>query len=223
MEIIISALLAYVLSGISQVTKDLGGRVIDRPMWAMEPTLGKAILVGLTWPTRPVLEGSYSTGQLARSIVFGGLSVVTQMAVLTAFIWGSYTLAGLVFENFAFQIILATVIAFIGSLFVLPLVSLLMMPITLLLAWPLDLLFPLKSETPAKNINWCRTCKHHRKVSEYEDTMKGLWREESMPRSDKLPCKIVLETSQVWEAYYETEPKSRALFPKNCPQYEHQA
>lgn len=223
MEIIISALLAYVLSGISQVTKDLGGNVIDRPMWAMKPTLGKAILVAITWPTRPILEGSYSTGQLARSIVFGGLGVVTQMTVLTAFIWGAFTLAGLVFENLALQLILATVIAFIGSLFVLPLVSLLMVPITLLLAWPLDLLFPLKSNTPVQDIHWCRTCKHHRKVSEYEDTMKGLWHEESRPRSDKLPCKIVLETSQVWDAYYETEPKSRTLFPKDCPFFERQA
>ena len=62
MEIIISAILAYFLSGIYQVTKDVGGRVIDRPMWAMRPTLGKAILVALTWPTRPIIEGRYSTG-----------------------------------------------------------------------------------------------------------------------------------------------------------------
>lgn len=220
MEIVVSAILAYLLSGISQVTKDLGGRVIDRPMWAMRPTLGKAILVALTWPTRQVIEGHYSTGQLGRAIVFGVLGVITQMAVLTAFIWGAYTLASLVFDNFALQLILAAVIALIGSLFVLPLVSLLMMPITLILAWPLDLLFPLKSEAQTSQIKWCRTCKHHRKVSDYEDTMKGLWREASMPRSDKLPCKIALETSQVWEAYYKTEPKSRSLFPKDCPQYE---
>lgn len=220
MEIIVSAILAYLLSGISQVTKDLGGRVIDRPMWAMKPTLGKAVLVALTWSTRPIIDGRYSTGQLGRSIVFGVFGVFTQMAVLTAFIWGAYTLAGLVFDNFALQLILATVIAFIGSLFVLPLASLLMMPITLILAWPLDLLFPLKSEAQANQIKWCRTCKHHRKVGDYEDTMKGLWHETSIPRSDKLPCRIVLETSQVWEAYYETEPKSRSLFPKDCPQYE---
>ena len=177
MEIIVSAILAYLLSGISQATKDLGGNVIDRPMWAMRPTLGKAILVALTWPARPIIDGSYSTGQLGRSIVFGMLGVLTQMAVLTAFIWGAYALASLVFDNFALQLILAAVIAFIGSLFVLPLVSLLMMPITLIIAWPLDFLFPLKSEAQAKakEIKWCRTCKHHRKVSDYEDTMKGLW------------------------------------------------
>lgn len=223
MEIIISALLAYVLSGISQVTKDLSGNVIDRPMWAMEPTLGKAILVAITWPIRPIFEGGYSTGQLARSIVFGGLGAVIQMTVLTAFIWGAFTLAGLVFESLALQLILATVIAFIGLLFVLPLVSLIMIPITLLLAWPLNLLFSLKSNTQVKDIHWCRTCAHYRKVSEYEDTMKGLWHEESMPRSDKIPCKIVFETSQVWDAYYGTAPKSRTLFPKDCPFFEKRA
>ncbi|MFZ2171580.1 MAG: hypothetical protein WAW61_18320 [Methylococcaceae bacterium] len=221
MEIIISALLAYVLAGVSQVTIDLGGNVNSRPMWAWEPTLGKAILVAIIWPTRPVID-NYSTGH-ARSIVFGVLGFVTKMTVLTAVIWGSYTIAGLAFENFAFQLILAAVIAFIGSLFVLPIISLLMIPITLLLAWPLDLLFPVKSKTSVNDINWCRTCKHYRKVSEYEDIMEGyLCSAKSMPRSDKLPCKIVLETSQVWEAFYKIKPKSRALFPKNCPHYEKQ-
>lgn len=220
MEIIVSAILAYLLSGLSQVTKDLGGRTIDRPMWAMRPTLGKAIFVALTWPTRPVIEGRYSTGQLGRSIVFGGLGVVIQMAVLTSFILGAYALAGLVFDNFVFQVILAAVIALIGSFLILPLASLLMIPVVLILSWPLDLLFPLKSDAQTKEIKWCRTCKNYRKVSEYDDTFKGLWHETSMPRSDKLPCKIVLETSQVWEAYYKTEPKSRSLFPKDCPRYE---
>lgn len=220
MEIIISAVLAYVLAGISQVTKDLGRNVVDRPIWAMEPTLGKVILFALTWPMRSLIDGFYLTGQFARSMVFGVFGVVTQITVLTAFIWGSYSIAGLVFENLAFQLVLAAVIAFISSIFVLPLVSLLMIPITLLIAWPLDLLFPIKNKVSVNDINWCRTCKHHRKVSEYENTMTGLWREESIPRSDKLPCKIVLETSKVWEAFYETDSKSRSLFPKNCTHYE---
>jgi len=35
MEITISVVIAYMWSGISQVMEGLGGRVIDRPMWAM--------------------------------------------------------------------------------------------------------------------------------------------------------------------------------------------
>lgn len=61
MEIIGSAILAYLISGISQVTKDLGGHTIDRPMWAMRPTLGKAIFVALIWPTNPIIKGYNST------------------------------------------------------------------------------------------------------------------------------------------------------------------
>ena len=222
MEIVICAILAYLLSGVSQVLKDLGGRVIDRPMWATNPTLGKALMVALTWPSRPVLA-SYLFGQFARAVAFGVLGVLIQMTALSAFIWASYAVAGLVFESFFFKLAFAAVIAFFGSLFVLPLVTLIMMPVTLLLAWPLDLLFPQASKTPAKEIRWCRTCKHYRKVPEYEDTMKGLWHEKSMPRSDKLPCKIALETSNLWEAYYETDPKSRSLFPKDCQLFERQA
>lgn len=220
MEIAICALLAYIFLGVSQVTKDLGARVVERPIWAMSPTWGKVILFALTWPIRFVIEASDAPGQLARAIAFGVLDVATKMAVLTAFIWGSYTVAGLIFENLAFQLLLSAVIALVGSFIVLPLVTLLMIPVTIVLAWPLDLLFPLKSNSSGKDINWCRSCRHHRKVSEYEDSMSGLWHEESIPRSDKLPCKIVLETSIVWEAYYETEPKARSLFPKNCPRFE---
>lgn len=222
MEIAICALLAYIFLGVSQVTKDLGARVVERPIWAMSPTWGKVILFALTWPIRFVIEASDTPGQLARAIAFGVLDVATKMAVLTAFIWGSYTVAGLIFENLAFQLLLSAVIALLGSFIVLPLVTLLMIPVTIVLAWPLDLLFPLKSNSSGKDINWCRSCRHHRKVSEYEDSMNGLWHEDSIPRSDKLPCKIVLETSIVWEAYYETEPKARSLFPKNCPRFEKQ-
>ena len=52
MKIIVCAILAYLLTGVSQVIEDLSGRTIDRPMWAMGPTLWEAIFVVLTWPTR---------------------------------------------------------------------------------------------------------------------------------------------------------------------------
>lgn len=217
MEIAICALLAYIFLGVSQVTKDLGASVMERPIWAMSPTWGKVILFALTWPYRFVIESSDASGRLARAIAFGVLDFATKMAVLTAFIWGSYTVAGLIFENLAFQLLLSAVIALVGSFIVLPLATLAMIPVTILLAWPLDILFPLKSNSSGKDIDWCRSCRHYRKVSEYEDSMHG---EDSIPRSDKLPCKIVLETSMVWEAYYEAEPKARSLFPKNCPRFE---
>lgn len=224
MEIVICALLAYLLSGFAQVIKDLSVRAMDRPMWAMNPTLGKAIMVTLTWPSRPmILLTRSSLVEIAQWVAFRLLGFLIQMTVLTAFIWGAYAIAGLVFESFFLKFALATVIAFFGLFFVLPLISLIMVPVTLLLALLLTFLFPKSSKAHAIDIRWCQTCKHHRKVPEYEDTMKGLWQEKSMPRSDKLPCKIALETSNVWKAYYETDPKSRSLFPKDCQLFERQA
>lgn len=220
MEMFISVLIAYVISGVAQVTKDLSANVIDRPGWARMPTLGKAVFAATTWPIRPILEGADSTGQFGRAIVFGALGIITQMVTLTTFVWGVYALAGLIFDNLALRVTLAAVIGYLGALFVMPLVSLLMVPVTLLFAWPLDLLFPLKGAVNAKKIEWCRTCKYYRKVREYEDVMTGLWRETSMPRSDKLPCTIALETVHVWEAYYDAELGSRTLFPRDCPHYE---
>jgi hypothetical protein len=112
------------------------------------------------------------------------------------------------------------VLIVIGALFVLPLIRLIMVPLTLIVAWPLDLLFPLKESKDAQTTKWCRNCKHHRKSKEYEDIMKGLWRSKTMPRSDKLPCNIALETSDVWERYYSSELSSRTLFPKDCTFFE---
>ncbi len=148
MKIIVCAILAYLLTGVSQVIEDLGGRTIDRPMWAMRPTFAKAIFVVLAWPTRPIIErGSTALG---RSIAFATLGVVIQLAVLTTFIFWAYTLAGFVFENFALQLILATAITFIGLMYLLPLVWVLATPIILAFARSLDSLFSTKNNrTPA--------------------------------------------------------------------------
>ncbi len=150
MEIVICILLAYVLSGVSRVTKDLGKNVINRPIWAMNPTLDKIILAAISWPIRPIIEASQSSGQLARSVAFGLLAVLLQMLTFTVYIWCSYTIACLVFENFTLRIALSTVVVFVGSFFILPLMTFIMAPISLLLAWPLALLFPRKNNSPAK-------------------------------------------------------------------------
>jgi len=214
-ELVISAFLAYALSGISQVFNDLSGHVKDRPVWTMHPTLGMALFVGATWITRPFYKG-----QTGRQFAFGLLAVTLQMVILTGFIWGCIVAANQFFDSTFLRIATAAVLMVIGALVVLPLISVLMMPLTLLIAWPLNLLFPLKRSSDVQRIKWCRTCKHHRKSREYEDTLSGLWHSDSMPRSDKLPCKIALETAGVWTRYFSSEPSSRTLFPNDCPSYE---
>lgn len=220
MELAISVCLAFLISGISQVSKDLGGRAIERRIWALQPTLGKALLVGATWFTRPFLEQA-GHGQVVRTAVFGVMSVVLQMAVLTVFIYGCILIAEYFFDSAVAKVVAAAVLMAVGALFVLPVVSLIMIPVTLLIAWPLDLLLPLKDKTAVANdVAWCRNCKHYRKAKEYEDIMTGLWRSESVPRSDKLPCAIPLEAADTWKRYYSFKPSQRALFPKDCSLFE---
>jgi len=220
MDVFACALFAYVLCGVSRVLKDLSINGEARPLWALNPTLARAILVVIGWPVRPIVEAYASSRQIARSIVFGLLSIVTQMLVLTGYIWLSHELAKLVFENFILQIILTLVIAVVGSFIAMPIGSALLTPIIFLISIPLNLLFPLKNIISADETRWCRTCKHHREIAEYEDPLKGLWLAEEMPSTDRLPCSIVHDTSHVWAVHYKTAPGSRTLFPENCSKYE---
>lgn len=146
MTIIISMTVAFVLSGISQVTKDLGGRTIDRPMWTTRPTLGKAALVAATWFTRPIIENIYSTGQKARGIAFGTLAVLVQFALITGLIWCCIAASTSIFDNLFLQIITTSILVIVAALFVMPLVTIVMMPVMLILALPLELFFPLRSK-----------------------------------------------------------------------------
>lgn len=152
MKIFISALVAYLFSGISSVLKDLSASRVDRPMWARNPNLRKIFLFTLIWPLGPIFESQHYTGQTGRPIAFGTLRVVLQVTVLTALIYGSHELASYIFQNLFFQLITTAAIAFICLFFLSPIIGLLMIPITLLISWPLDLLFPLEKDKNAKQI-----------------------------------------------------------------------
>lgn len=220
MDVFACALFAYVLCGISRVLKDLSINGITRPLWALEPTLGRAVLVVIGWPVRPIAEAYASSRQIARSVVFGLLSIVTQMIVLTGYIWLSHEIAKLAFDNFILEIILTVVIAVFGAFIAIPIGTAVLTPIIFLVSIPLNFLFPLKNTIRVDEMQWCRTCKHHKYVEKYEDPTQGLWLAETMPLTDSLPCKIVHDTSHVWVVHYKTECESRTLFPENCHQYE---
>lgn len=217
MRIAISVMLAFVLSGIAEVVQDLRSRPIDRPMWVTQPTLGKAILIAVTWFTTPFLKVYYSTGQKARAVAFGTLAAIGQMSILTGLIWLCISAATHVFDSAILQVVSTTVFIVVGFLFVLSLANLILLPLmTLIVGWPLDLLFPLKGRNDGRAIEWCPNCKHHRKSRDFGDFMGGLCQSKIMPRSDKLPCSIALETSSVWEQYYSSEPGSRTLLRRFC-------
>ena len=167
MDVFVCALFAYLLCGVSRVIKDLGIQGINRPLWALNPTTVKVLLVILGWPVRPFAESYFSSRQVARSLVFGLLSVLTQMLVLFVHIWISYSIATWAVENFAFQIFLTVIIAVVGAFIVVPLVNVLLTPIIYLITVPLNLLFPLKNNFQVEEIRWCGTCKHKKETVEY--------------------------------------------------------
>jgi hypothetical protein len=219
MTIAISITLAYLLAGISQVTEDLTADPIDRPMWAIRPTFGKALFVGMTWIARPFLKATHSN-QIARGIAFALFTVALHLTVLTGFIWCCIAVSAYFLNNTILQVVATAVLLAIGARVVMPLLNVILIPLTLIAAWPLDLLFPKKETVDVREIKWCKNCSHYKQSERYEDTFRGLWKSVSMPRNEDLPCSIVLQTSDVWENYFDLKPASRTLYPKECPHFE---
>lgn len=151
MEIIISLILAYLFSAFTQVMKDLGGRPIDKPAWAIQPTLGIAIMIGLTWFFRPFTHVIYPNGQRARAIVFGMLEVLIQLAVLTAIFWAAISISTHYFDSIILQVVTVAAIFIVGAPIILLITTIVMTPIILIISLPLDLLFPLKESSASKN------------------------------------------------------------------------
>jgi hypothetical protein len=217
MKIAICIAVAFLLSGISQVMKALSARVIDRPSWAINPTFGKMILVAATWFVHPFML--VPPDRRARHYAFGLLGVLVQLFVLASLTWLCISIATYFFDNAILQLIITSVILIASIFLIMPVISVVMMPLMAILALPIDLLFPKNKGDNPPQIDWCRNCKHYRKSKDYEDTIRGFWRADGIPRSDKLPCSIPLETSDVWKEYYSAGLSSRRLFPEDCPYF----
>lgn len=214
----ISLALAYVLSGISQVTADLTADPISKPMWAMRPTFGKMMFVGAAWFARPFIEATHSQ-QVARGIAFAIPKVVLPFATLLVFVWLCIIAAEYWFENLALRTVAVAVLLIVGGRFVMPLVNLLTVPLSILIALPLDWLFPLKEGDAPKNVRWCKNCVHHKQAATYEDVIGGSWRADAMPHVRDLPCDIAGDALDVWQGYFRLELNKRALYPKDCPHF----
>lgn len=68
-----------------------------------------------------------------------------------------------------------------------------------------------------KKIQWCKTCKHFKKVREFDKTIDGLWRAKTIPDASQIPCQILKETNNIWEDFFGLEESKRTLYPNNCP------
>lgn len=71
-----------------------------------------------------------------------------------------------------------------------------------------------------KKIQWCKTCKYFKKVKNFDDLVRGLWREKAMPNQENIPCKIFEKTKEIWKGYFDLEENKRATYPRNCTFWE---
>lgn len=141
MDILLYVGIAYVLCGISLVLNDVSGRPIDRPSWAILPTLQKALGVGLLWFVRPTLDAS-SFGISTRAVAFGAFGALVQLMVTTALVWACAAISGMISEASIVRVLLSSVFLVVAMLFVMPILKIPLMLITTVIAIPLDLLFP---------------------------------------------------------------------------------
>lgn len=216
MIVLFCLLISYIIYGFSQVIQDFGASPIDRVGWTRSPTLVKSTLAVLSWPFRPLIEARFSQNK-SRGMAFGILNFILKMVILSAIIWILLITPSQISDRIFIQIPIFVLLVPILFLVALPIVNIIIIPIVLVLSIPLDLIFPLKDKVDTKSIVWCRNCQNYRKSKQYEDLISGLRQSESIPNADILPCKITSESAPVWAAYYSMAPKSRTLFPNDCP------
>jgi len=71
-----------------------------------------------------------------------------------------------------------------------------------------------------KQITWCKTCLHFRKVKGFDNTMNGIWKSENMPEPERLPCNILNDSMETWRSFFSLDTSKRTLYPNNCPKWE---
>ncbi len=218
MKIVISVVVAYFLCSLAEVVSALTAEPAKRPQWAFRPSLATLIFYGTLWFMSPVLNMMSMARPRAKGLIAGVLGATLQLAILTAVVWGCITLSQLITDTVILQTVIAVVMVLVLTPIAIPILTLVSTPLVALLMLPAGLLLP-SGDKPSE-IKWCKRCKHYRKSKEYEATVKGLWQSEGVPRSDRLPCAIALETAGVWRRFYELETRSRTLFPKDCEFFE---
>jgi len=218
-ELIAAIICSYIIMGLSNIVSDLTASPIQRPAWANNPTIGHFLFSLCFWPFLAYTDSYFKSKQNARGIAFAIMNTLTQVFVPILFFWLALKLVGLMTALFALQIILS-IIAFYLMTFILSPITFFLATIFLLpIYFILDIIFPLKNEegyVDPQKIQWCKTCKYFKKNKKYEETINGLWRNETMPNKELIPCKEFDKTKEIWENYYNLNQSERTLYPKNC-------
>ena len=115
MTIVTSLALAYLVSGLMQLRRDLSLPPDRRPGWAMHPTLERAVLAGATWFVRPYVDARRVTGRPRNALVSALAVVGVQLAVFTAFIRGCIAAAGHLLDTTAGVVALSALFILVGA------------------------------------------------------------------------------------------------------------
>ena len=164
MHVLLSCILSYMLCGLGKVSESLRADPLQMPGWAFRPTLGKMLLVGITWPFAVIVN--------APSVGFGIFVATLQFAELGLFAWCCITVALFLFRDFILQILSCGVFLLFGAYIIRPLVS--MITIFIVTALVLPFSFFRTSDKINRDVPWCRNCTHYRKSPRYEKIPGGL-------------------------------------------------
>lgn len=75
----------------------------------------------------------------------------------------------------------------------------------------------LRKGIDVKNLRWCKTCKYFKKIKDWES--KFHYSNEIL-EDNKIPCKILSQTKNIWERYFKTPQMQKTLYPKDyCDQW----
>lgn len=129
MHLLISVVVAYLMSGLTQIQKDLNLPASERRGWAVHPSLQNAALTGATWFVRPYVDARRATGRPRRALLAAIIGVALQMALFTVFIWGCIVVAGHVFESTVGLAISSAALVLIGTPIVSVVINIMLLPV----------------------------------------------------------------------------------------------
>lgn len=153
-------LVSFLICGWAQVASDLGRHTLDRPGWALRPSISGALFAGATWFLRPIFQIKWTGAGLAKSIVYGGVGVTLQWLSVALVLRACGEGAALLTDITIFRIIAFLVLAFVGFFILMPLLRIPMALITLIVLTPVGWFFARPSNIevaedapPKKNVS----------------------------------------------------------------------
>ncbi len=135
-------LLGYALCGWQRVGADMRADPLNRPFWAIRPTLGMVLFIGFFWWYAEIAKARRDLRWTTRDVVVGLLGALVRLGVASLLIWSAFAVTGLFLEHWLARVLAAVVVFALGVPLLSPLLAIPMMLVGLIIAAPLNLLFP---------------------------------------------------------------------------------